>query len=310
MPDQIETEDIYERPLKGRMPGQIISLISVSPPWLRTIRLSELLVWALVLRPHAAREHTKRKHSVTYATDAGLFVAVEFLGSYKPDLPEDRVPIGYPTLSELLSVFVRHDGFVRLARGSGWRAYRKIYLKQLSDLVQVYELVHWMVRAELNQRTDQISLTAAKRNLAKRYEARHEIATKSGQKPVKVGKKTESAFEALWQTYKLSAPLIYAAVRRLPRYGRHRRSMAYFVSLLHMGATNELWLTSFLGEAAFVADLLDRVAETNFAPHFSGVPRVCPDVQKFSSEEMAALDADDPRAPIKSAAYRPRLLRP
>ena len=118
-----------------------------------------------------------------------------------------------------------------------------------------------------------------------------------------------SKLEQTWLEYKHAAPYIYTfhpCYRLYFRYAKklkERKKKVKIVDVFNFvqrAASNQRILTRLIGQAAYVAGILDSTNVRDVrTKDFKDLPAVAPPIQSFSDEERALLKNFDPHSPIR-----------
>jgi hypothetical protein len=279
------------------------------PVWISAVLLAQIVVWAFALRP--SRAGRRFETSDVNARDAGL----QALAAYLEAMIERKKVPEHPLLSETdkinptqaLQFFVHLGGFKRFARALSWSSLHRKMRKARAKIDTVYLLVEYLARTAEHE----------ERVLATAY---HYVATCSQDnsrlsygtielclEPVGV-----EAITKYWQSYRSSAPIIFAVRRHFPSLFEHRTAEA-FMAELYRACLDTDKLLRVLGEAAFAARLIAE-ASTQFEDDaYRRIEPVAPQLPGLSpqeKDEIASVNRERREAPDPSPDYRAKTRKP
>jgi hypothetical protein len=267
--------------------------------------LSRLVAWALfdqceskrIPKPKRKTRAAKRPFKPTYAYKAGqLYLLYHVDHFFRED--DGTALFRKITTEEVALAMTMYFGTGQIRKNFGHRGRTLSNLhndkKRRRDLMFVYHVMDFLVRASLSGREDDVCKVKIARYFAEKIEPMGEQLS-------------ASKVEKVWNQYRAAAPYIYAFYPRLYRADGQQGACAKAKKI-----TEEEWigriaqlatkstLEDCLGHAAFAADVLAKTDTHDVRTQdFKEVSRKAPLLREFSAIEQTIIGSYDDKAPIK-----------
>lgn len=251
------------------------------PTYFKIWALARLMAW-MCLDQRAARRPSKgqasrRPFRTRNARMTGHLVLADILDSWFQPGRFDKTD---DTLKGIFRLFLQSGsfrGFVESAHGGlSWLGRMK---KSTERLRYVKKIVEYLCRCEasnINQDRFTIQIT--------------NIFIEQTEQKLK-----RSAIGKYWDKHKQAAPYIFAFYETYSSSIKDANSIRQFISGIEKVAKDKKQLSRLVGEAAYVANLLNEKVQRVRARDFEGVKPVTPKVNVFNSDEMRRIGSIDPR---------------
>jgi hypothetical protein len=273
--------------------------------WLSAVHLVQIVLWALTLKK--LRNPTKWRPSRTYARKAGLLATSEYLEALarRKKQPDSILITGpdTPKAELVLGLFVHFGGFRALSGSLSWPSFRNRIRTHAPEADAVYLMIDFLVRAKLHDCEISPVLEHAY-IFVSQVTKDSSLLADSGLRLRDTDPRTVIKY---WDQFRATAPLVYAARRHTP-FVFEVSTMEELVCHFHRFCADHTSVKRFLGEAAFAAEMVGRVATTFSVKPYVGITTCDPETKPFSEVEQRII-ASIPNirsGALASPSYRPR----
>jgi hypothetical protein len=264
---------------------------------LKILALTELLAWAILDQPeNRTRLPDRKKKAPTRPTRTVNARRAGFLALARE---LDRAVAGrreeLPAAKMLMTKIMLSGGFLDVTDGRSGRSIKNAAKKSLRALDCVYEITSFMCRyhKQFGREGPKFSLTHAKHFAVANYRRK---AAHRDSEPHDLWQ--FSKVSQVWERYKDAAPYIFATPRYLRRSLERATSTRQLLDALAKVASSPMAVRTFIGKAAYAADVLAKRAHQVRVSDFDGVSRIEPKSKAFGPEEISIIENIDLNAPI------------
>lgn len=265
----------------------------------KPIAFAELIAWACLgqtKRKKSKREEgsDKRKRLIRTRTAlrARQLVVAKLIDRELATRTNDEV------LEFLLAVMVTSGGFSALATGQSSDDIVMDLIEIGPELKYVQEIVRYLVRYQLQPIGSAHGAIQDAKEFVRIFQSN--LGCQSNYGASKIGK--------IWEKFAPAAPYLFALFEEKHVVIDDRLELDSAIEWICRFATQQDRTMRFLGQAAWVADLLAKTSRGQRVSDFKGIQRVQPSASPFTEQEQRKIAAIDHNSPI-AKPYRPKQFR-